>query len=33
VGLKNAEFHILNVAYDRKTYFLLVAALDEAAKR
>lgn len=27
VGLVGKEFHILNVAYDRKTYFKLVAAL------
>ncbi|MFT4704516.1 MAG: hypothetical protein ACI81R_002221 [Bradymonadia bacterium] len=27
VGLSSAEFHILNVKYDRKTYFDMVAAL------
>lgn len=32
VGLKNAEFHILNVAYDRKTYFAIVAELDDSAR-
>ncbi len=28
VGLTGAEFHILNVPYDRKTYFALVAQLE-----
>ena len=30
VGLVRKEFHILNQPYDRKTYFALVKALNEA---